>query len=199
MKKKEPISVATLIVSVVCLVIGIILFLNNGILDIMGYITSVLLAIYGLIKGLGLMRKKKKGLEIEFNEIFVTSIIILSAILIAIFPSAVSISISIVLGTLAIIMGINRLILALNVKGIDKNGAKLFIIEAILLIILGVLIITQKFLNLLGLFLIVYSVSELISYVYYKTQSKDYSEIFNKKISKEIKDSKAIEAVVEEK
>ena len=131
MKKKEPIGVSTLIIAVVSLVIGVILFLNSGILNIIGYITSVLLAIYGIIKVFGLVRKKKKGIEIEFNEIFLSVLVIIFAILIAIFPKSVSISISIVLGTLAIIMGINRLILAINIKSIDKSGSKLFIIEAI--------------------------------------------------------------------
>lgn len=199
MKKKEPIGVATLIIAVISLVIGIILFLNKDILNIIGYITSALLLIYGVIKSIGLMRKKKKGIEIEFSDVFLVILVILFGVLIAIFPKSVSISISIVLGTLAIIMGINRLILAINVRKIDSSGSTLFILEAILLIVLGILIITQKFLNLLGLFLIIYAISELISYVYYKTQSKDYEEVFNKKVSKEIKESKSIEAVIEEK
>lgn len=199
MKKNEPINITSVASAIACLVIGIILLFNDKILDIIGYIVSGCLFLYGIIKTLVLLRRKKKGIEIELGEYMSIFGALLFAIIIAIFPKSISITISLVLGTLAIIMGVNRLILGLTVRKIDEQGSKIFIIESILVILLGIIIITQKFLNLLGIFLIIYAVSELFSYIYYKAQNKDYSEVLNKKISKEIKESKSIEAVIEEK
>lgn len=198
MKKKEPITIFNLLVSVACLVIGILLFLNDGVLDIVGYIISIILFLYGVVRMLSLTHRKKKGLEVENSGYLAAIIAIIFAILIAIFPKSISISISIVLGTLAIIFGVNRLILGFAIRVVDNRGSKLFIIESLLTIALGIIIITQKFLNLLGLFLIFYSISELISYIYYKINDDNYETVFNKKISKEIKNSKSIEAIVDE-
>ncbi len=198
MEKKEPINISSLLSAVACLVIGIILFLNDNILDIVGYIISVCLGLYGVVKLLIILKRRKKEVDIDFGEYMTVFLAIVFAIIIAIFPKSISITISLVLGTLAIIIGVNRLILGLAVRRIDDKGSKLFIIESAIMIVLGILIITNKFLNLLGLFLIIYAISELFSYIYYKAQNKDYSEVLNKKVSKEIKESKAIEAVIEE-
>ena len=198
MEKKEPINISNLLSAVACLVIGIVLFLNDNILDIVGYIISVCLGLFGIVKLLILLKRRKKEVDIDFGEYMTVFLAIVFAIIIAIFPKSISITISLVLGTLAIIIGVNRLILGLAVRKIDDKGSKLFVIESAIMIILGILIITNKFLNLLGLFLIIYAISELFSYIYYKAQNKDYSEVLNKKVSKEIKESKAIEAVIEE-
>jgi uncharacterized membrane protein HdeD (DUF308 family) len=94
--------------------------------------------------------------------------------------------------------GIQRLILGFAVNKIDRNGSLFYIIESALIIVLGIIILTQKFTNLLGAFLIVYSISELAGYIYYTTQNKDYSEVLNKKITKEMKESEAKEAIIDE-
>ncbi|MBR3523114.1 MAG: DUF308 domain-containing protein [Bacilli bacterium] len=196
--KKEPINMTSLLSAVACLVIGIILFLNKNILDIVGYIISACLGLFGLVKLLLLLKRRKKEVDIDFGEYMTVFLAIVFAIIIAIFPKSISITISIVLGTLALILGINRLILGLAIRKIDNNGSKIFIVDAAIMVLLGILIITNKFLSLLGLFMIIYALIELFSYIYYKAQNKDYSEVLNKKVSKEIKESKAIEAVIEE-
>ena len=66
------------------------------------------------------------------------------------------------------------------------------------MIVLGILIITTKFINLLGIFMIIYAISEIVGYVYYTSQNKDYSEVLNKKVPKEIKEKEAKEAVIVE-
>ena len=198
MKKSEPINLTSLLSAVACLVIGIILFLNDNILDIVGYIISICLGLFGLVKLLIILRRRKKEVEIDFGEYMTIFLAFVFAIIIAIFPKAISITISIVLGTLAIILGVNRLILGMAVRKIDDRGSKIFVIDSIIMVVLGILIITNKFLGLLGLFMIVYAICELFSYIYYKVENKDYSEVLNKKVSKDIKESKAIEAVIEE-
>ena len=198
MKQKEPINLTSLLSAVACLVIGIILFLNDNILDIVGYIISICLGLFGLVKLLIILKRRKKEVDIDFGEYMTIFLAFVFAIIIAIFPKSVSITISIVLGTLAIILGVNRLILGFAIRKIDDRGSKIFVVDSIVMVILGILIITNKFLSLLGLFMIVYAVCELFSYIYYKVENKDYSEVLNKKVSKDVKESKAIEAVIEE-
>lgn len=198
MKQKEPINLTSLLSAVACLVIGIILFLNDNILDIVGYIISICLGLFGLVKLLIILRRRKKEVDIDFGEYMTIFLAFVFAIIIAIFPKSISITISLVLGTLAIILGINRLILGFAIRKIDDRGSKIFVIDSIVMVLLGILIITNKFLSLLGLFMIVYAICELFSYIYYKVENKDYSEVLNKKVSKDVKESKAIEAVIEE-
>ena len=142
MEKKEPINISSLLSAVACLVIGIILFLNDNILDIVGYIISVCLGLYGVVKLLIILKRRKKEVDIDFGEYMTVFLAIVFAIIIAIFPKSISITISLVLGTLAIIIGVNRLILGLAVRRIDDKGSKLFIIESAIMIVLGILIIT---------------------------------------------------------
>ena len=198
MEKREPINLTSLLSAVACLVFGIILFLNDNILDIVGYIISICLGLFAFVKLLIILKRRKKEVDIDFGEYMTIFLAFVFAIIIAIFPKSISITISLVLGTLALILGINRLILGIAVRKIDDKGSKLFIVDAAIMVLLGILIITNKFLNLLGLFMIVYAISELFSYIYYKAQNKDYSEVLNKKVSKEVKESKAIEAIIEE-
>ncbi len=99
---------------------------------------------------------------------------------------------------LVLFSGVNRLILGLAVRSIDEKGSRLFLVVSVLMILLGIVIITQSFLNLLGLFIIVYAISEIFGYIYYTTQNKDYSEVLNKKVPQEIKEKEATEAVIEE-
>ena len=199
MKKKEPINAVSLGTAIASLVIGIILFLNHDILKIIGYIVSVILLCFGIFKLLVTLRRKKKGIDVEFGDYFAAFMAMLFAVLIAIFPNSIQVSLSLVLGTLALLFGVNRLIFGLTIRKIDDKGSKMFVCESLLVIILGILIISQKFLSLLGLFLIIYAIFELVSYVYYKINDHDYDQVLNKKISKEIKESKSIEAVVDEK
>ena len=79
------------------------------------------------------------------------------------------------------------------------------------MIALGVLILIN-FYNLLGIFLIIYSVMEIGNYIYYMIKRKKYGNLFDKeeydqeqkrvkkksKVTKEMKNKKAIEADIEE-
>ena len=76
---------------------------------------------------------------------------------------------------------------------------------------LGVLVLIN-FYNLVGIFLIVYSLTEIVNYIYYLINKNKYGNLFDKEeydnenkrvkkkqlITKEIKNKKAIEADIEE-
>lgn len=77
--------------------------------------------------------------------------------------------------------------------------------------ILAGIIILISFYELLGILLIIYSITEIVNYVYFNTHKKKFSTVFedednnikpnnNKKIGKikkEIKEKEAIDAVIE--
>jgi hypothetical protein len=46
--------------------------------------------------------------------------------------------------------------------------------------------------------MVIYAISELAGYVYYKSQNKDYSEVLNKKITKEMIETEAKDAIIDE-
>ncbi len=194
-KTREPINFASLFISVIALILGIVLLVNSSdsIFKIIGYMTSGILLILGLIKIIIYFKRRE-----SFGDIASGILWMILGGLIYLFPQSVSIGLSIMIGGLVLFNGINRLILGIVVRSIDNNGSKVFIIDSILLIIVGFIIITQRFLNLIGLFLIIYAISELVSYIYYTTQHKDYSEVLNKKVSKEVKKAEAKDAVIEE-
>ena len=64
---------------------------------------------------------------------------------------------------------------------------------------MGIIILTGKLFNLIGYLLIIYAISEIIGYIYYISQKKDYSSVLNKEVPKEMKEKKAKEAVIEDK
>lgn len=197
MSKKEPVSVVSLGISLVALIIGILLCFNGEtIYKIIGYGVSGVLILTGGIKFLAYLFGKNNGTT--FSDCISSVLYIGLGILIFCFPTAIPTTISIVLGALVLFSGVNRLILGLAVRSIDEKGSKLFLIVSVLMILLGIVIITQSFLNLLGLFIIIYSVSEICGYIYYTTQNKDYSEVLNKKVPQDIKEKEATDAVIEE-
>ena len=108
------------------------------------------------------------------------------------------ITFSLCVGAIVIFSGIQRLVLGIAVNKVDRNGSIFYIVESILIILLGIIILTQRFINLLGAFLIIYAISELIGYIYYTSQNKDYSEVLNKKVTKEMKESEAKDAIIDE-
>ncbi len=196
MSKKEPVSGVSLAISLVALVVGILLcFYGETIYKIIGYGVSGVLILTGAVKLIAYMTGKGRY---PFSDCISAVLYIGLGILIFCFPTAIPTTISIVLGMLVLFSGINRLILGLAVRSIDEKGSKLFLVVSVLMILLGIVIITQSFLNLLGLFIIVYAVSEIFGYIYYTTQNPDYSEVLNKKVPQEIKEKEATDAVIEE-
>ena len=199
MVKKEP-NTVSLVISIITLIIGIILCFNDSssIFAIIGYFVSGLLITSGIIKLIITHITNKRLSEINYSGILSSVALLALGVVVALFPQSIMITISLCIGSLIIFSGIQRLILGVIVKKIDSKGSLFYTLESILIIILGIIILTQRFTNLLGVFLIIYSLSELVGYIFYVVQDKDYSEVLNKKITKEMKESKAVDAIIEE-
>ena len=200
MNKNEPINSTSLIISMITLIVGFILVLygNSKVYDIIGYVVSGILMVTALIRFFIAYRTSKKTNDLDIGAILFSVILFCLGVFVAFRPGLVMTLISICIGALITFFGVQRLILGLTVKKIDEQGSKFFVIESILMIVLGVVILSQQLLSLLGLFLIAYSIFELSGYIYYKSQNKDYSEVLNKKVTKEMKESEAKDAIIEE-
>ena len=198
-KKKEPINFTSLIISLVALVLGILLLFNGDedFFNLLRYIISGALLITGFFKFLVYIFQKNKY-NLPFSDCISAIFFIGLAIFVFAFSDIIKITIQVIAGTLIMFNGIQRLILGLIIKSIDKEGSKVFTGVSILMIILGIIILTGKFFNLIVVFLIIYAVSEISGYIYYTSQKKDYSEVLNKKVPKSMKDKEAKEAVIEE-
>ncbi len=200
MKKKEPINISSLLISIITLVIGILLCFNDskGIFNLIGYIVSGLLLFVGLVRLIIYIVSSKKNHTTEISGIFSSLMLMFLGGFIYIYPSSIMVTVSLIIGALLMFNGIQRLILGVAVRKLDRSGFIFYLVESIIILLLGFVIITQRFINLMGIFLIIYSVAELASYIFYTSQNKDYSEVLNKKVTKEMKEKEAKDAIIEE-
>ena len=199
-KKKEPINVSSLIISMATLILGFLLLFNGdeNFFNVLRYIISGLLLISGLIKFISYFAQKK-NYNVPFSDCMSAIFLIALGIFVFMFSDIIKITIQVAIGALVLFNGINRLILGLAVRSFDKEGSKVFTGVSILMIVLGIIILTGKLFNLIGYLLIIYAISEIIGYIYYISQKKDYSSVLNKEVPKEMKEKKAKEAVIEDK
>lgn len=199
-KKKEPINVSSLIISMATLILGFLLLFNGdeNFFNVLRYIISGLLLISGLIKFISYF-VQKKNYNVPFSDCMSAIFLIALGIFVFMFSDIIKITIQVTIGALVLFNGINRLILGLAVRSFDKEGSKVFTGVSILMIVLGIIILTGKLFNLIGYLLIIYAISEIIGYIYYISQKKDYSSVLNKEVPKELKEKKAKEAVIEDK
>ena len=199
-KKKEPINFTSLIISLVALILGILLLFNGdeAFFNVLRYIVSGSLLVSGIFKLL-VYAIQKKIYNVPMSDCVSAIMLVGLAIFIFVCSDIIKLTIQISLGALILFNGINRLILGIAVRKFDGEGSKVFTGVSILMIILGILILTGKFFSLIGIFLIVYAISEIGGYIYYTSQKKDYSEVLNKEVPKEMKEKEAKEAIIEEK
>ena len=200
MNRNEPINVTSLVISMITLILGFILLLygNSKVYDIIGYVVSGILMVTAIIRFLMAWHSSKKNNEMEIGAIVLSVVLFGLGAFIAFKPGLVMTLVSICVGAIITFLGIQRLILGLTVRTVDAKCSKFFVIESVLMIVLGIIILSQQLLGLLGLFLIIYAVFELSGYIYYKSQNKDYSEVLNKKVTKEMKEKEATDAIIEE-
>ena len=110
-KKKEPINISSLIISIGTLVLGILLIFNGGekFFDLLKYIISGVLMTSGVFKLIAYMFQKRKY-DVPFTDLMSAIILIIFAIFIFVFGNVIEWTIQITLGILILVSGINRLI-----------------------------------------------------------------------------------------
>lgn len=194
-------EVKNLIWALLFLIFGIILLVSDSdLLTIASNLLGSVLVIVGVIKFIIYVYMKGKLGNYSITELSISILLIAFGAVLLIFSSALSLTIRLVFGLWAMFGGVNKIIFAINIKDIDRNGFITYLTSAIIMIGIGIFLVTNLIDNIIGILIIIYSVCELVDYIYYYTNKnrKKYpkSNSKNKKGSK--KDQKVIEAIIEE-
>lgn len=173
MKKVEMIvsnSKNNLFSSIIFLLFGIVLFTNpGGILKFLSYIAGGVLILIGIINILEYI-KTLKNLNIEENIKLISGIIlIVLGLIVMFFSSFIETTIRLIVGIWLIYCGILKIIDSTAFKS-DKVSYYVDLIIGILIIALGfyVSLKTNLVLSVIGLFIIIYSILDIISYIVFK-------------------------------
>jgi len=155
--------------SIIFLLFGIILFTNpGGIVKFISYITGGILILIGIINILGYNKTLKKLNVEETSKLISGIILIILGLVIIIFSSFIETTIRLVFGAWIIYSGIMKLIDSLNIKN-DKTTYYINLGVSILMIIVGFYVaLTGLAYKMIGLFIMIYSILEIVSFISYK-------------------------------
>ena len=202
--KNNDFTVSTLIKDLLCFVLGIILLTSKStLLDLVALIAGIICTTIGSIQLIFYIYHRVKLNYNNYNELMTGLVFLILGLIVMFYSNVFTVTIRIIIGTFILFTGINRLILALSVKEVDKRSYKTYLGSSIIIFIAGIFLITNLFDRLIGLFIILYALSDIFNYVYYKTQSPAYLSLKTKptvkKRNKKIKKEKeAIDAIIEE-
>ncbi len=205
MIKENKITLKNLVCALLFLVLGIILLTSRE--DIVGMVSKVIgiiLIIFGIVKSIVYIYMKGKLGEYSMSELLIGIVIMGLGILFVTLSGTLSFAIRVVIGVWALLAGINRIIFAISIKQIDNVGFKMYLVSALIMIIVGVLLISGIFDKIIGLLIIIYSISEIVDYIYYMSKDKRFEKetsiVKSKNSKKNIKNKKGkvIDASFEE-
>ena len=202
MNKENKITLNNLIYALLFLAFGILLL--NKIDDLVGIASKFIggaITIVGVVKTLVYVYRKGKLGNYPLSELLIGLILICFGVLLIVVSSTLSFAIRIIIGLWIVFAGINRIIFSISVKIYDKKGFLVYFITSLLMICLGVLIISGIFDQFIGLLIIIYSLMEIVDYIYYKVKYKDFentTEVQKVSKSKINKKGKVVDAVIEE-
>lgn len=205
MKKVQTFSVTDLILLLVIFIIGIALISKSSfIIQMLSWIIAGVLALIGIIKVIGYVISKDK--TVGYDSLIVGILMIVSGVLLFIFPNIIDITFRVIFGGWILFTGVNRLLLAFMVMKLDKQGFTMFLTTSLIILLTGIFIIIN-FYKLIGVFLVIYAVAEIVNYIYFNLKKEKYREIYNyepkkakkqSQIKQEIKDKEAIDAVIDQ-
>lgn len=163
------------------LILGIVLtFFPNISLSIISYSIAFLL----VLTGITIMTDSNKNIIVSNFSIGLVALIL--GIIIFIVPTLLTNIVPIVLGIIFTIEGISRAKLSITIKNVGNDKWYLSMIVSIINIICGlVLIIKPSFgastiASLIGIILIIYSISDLLDMIIVKRKIKDIASFFKK-------------------
>ena len=170
--KKVTLEKNTLLSSIIFLLLGIILFTNpGGILKFISHITGGILIVLGGINIYSYAKTLKK-LNVEDTSKLISGIVlIVLGLVVIIFSSLIETTIRLVFGAWIIYNGIMKLIDSLSIKN-DKVTFYVNLGISIVMIIVGFYVaLTGLAYKMIGLFIMIYSILDIVSYVSYKRKN----------------------------
>lgn len=205
MNKENKITINNLIYALLFLVFGIILLTSTeDLISIVSKVAGSIFIIIGIVKTIIYIYMKGKLGQYSISKLALGLVFICFGLLLVLVSSTLSFVIRTVIGLWVLFAGINRIILAISIKSIDNKGFFLYLITSFIMIVLGILLISAIFDQIIGLLIIIYSVIEIVNYIYYKVNNKDIpmKESSNKskkeKKIKRLKKGKVVDAIIEE-
>jgi len=221
--KREEITIKNLFSSIILLIIGVLLLTNSsGVINILAWIMGGVFVLIGIVKLITYIKTKKDYPDYEPTDLIISILSILLGIVLAFVPSIIDIAIRLVFGGWILIGGINRLILGITIKNVDNSGFKLYLITSLIMVLVGLFVLFNLF-GIIGVYLIIYSVIDLVGYIYSTSKQKiipkiekkakiknkaekkevksktiKKSQTKNKKVKKSVKEKKAIDAEIAE-
>ena len=168
MKFNKKITINNLIFSLLFFVFGIILLTStDDLISIASKIIGVILIIIGIIKTIIYIYMKGKLGKYKTTELIIGILIICCGVLLLLYSSALSFAIRIIIGTWVFFVSINKIIFALSIRRIDSTGFKVYTITSLLMLIVGMFLLSGFFDKIVGIFIIIYSIIEIIDYIYF--------------------------------
>ncbi len=202
MNKENKITINNLIYALLFLVLGIILMTKTeDLIQIVSKAIGLILIIVGIVKSIIYIYMKGKMGDYKLTELIVGIVVICCGTLFILYSQTFSFVIRLVIGIWILLAGINKIILSISMFFIDKLGFKIYLITSVIMIIIGILLISGLLDQIIGLLIILYSIAEIVDYIYYKIKDKDYESSNNNKKNKsikKIKSKKVIDADIEE-
>lgn len=203
MKTENKISINTLIYSLLFLAFGIVLLTSTeDLISIGSKIIGGIIIIAGVVKVLLYVYKKGKLGDYSIYELLLGLLLMGLGLLLVLVSSTLSFAIRTIIGLWIVFSGINRVIFSISVKTYDSKGFWIYFSTSILMILLGILIISGVLDQIIGLLIIIYSIMEIVDYIYYKVKCKNDEtslvEVKEPKSKKKSKKGKIVDAVIEE-
>lgn len=206
MDKENRITINNLVYALLFLVLGILLLTSTE--DLITLISKIIgygLIIVGVVKSVNYVYLKGKLGKYSISNLSIGIVIIFFGILLVLFSSALSFTIRTIVGLWIVFSGINRIIFAISMRLLDKKSFWVYLITSLLMISLGILLISGIFDELLGLLIIIYSIMEIVNYIYFRVRYKEFDAVKesvkpSKRVNKEkgLIKGKVIDAIIEE-
>lgn len=159
--------------SILFLLLGIILFTNpGGIVKFISYIIGGILIAIGIFNILSYYKTLKK-LNIEYTSKLISGIIIIViGFIVILFSSFIETTIRLVCGGFIIYRGVIKLIESLTSKT-EKTYFYITLVISILMILCGfyVALTVNLVFEMIGLFIIIYAILDIVNYVTYKKKN----------------------------
>ncbi len=200
--KENKLTINNLLYALLFLIFGILLL--SGIQTLTGIASIIIGSIFiivGIVKTVIYIYMKGKVGDYSINDLIIGLFAIFCGIILIVYSEVLSFAIRIIIGLWILFASINRIILAISIKRELQDGFWMYLSSALIMFISGIILITGMFSQILGIFVIIYAISEIVDYIYfkvtYKEKSKDVEPKSTKK-TKRISTKKTIDADYEE-
>ena len=205
---KKELNLSNVLISLIMLTVGVILVINSDVLiNAMSWVIGAVVILISIIKIIYLFNDK----ILDTTALVINIFLMIYGVVLISFPPIVGLSIRIIFGCWILFAAVKRLILAVTLSRVDRVSYRMYLISSLLMILLGGLVLTGLAFDFIsgfvGIFLIIYSITEIVNYIFYLVNRKKYSNIFDKEnkrikkkenVTKKLKEGKVIEADIEE-